>query len=108
MSSGRAPRTECRVAAQAICRGWQEWKVLGVAGSAAKDGNAHVVVRFGSVLIYLEDRDALDGFIVAARDATRLGDQVFGPVEDCFALTEKAARVRFEHGGPAPEPQPTR
>ena len=50
----------CEVSTQALCFGPIETSVFAVAGSAARPGGrAHVGIKFGRVLIYVEDRAAL-------------------------------------------------
>lgn len=90
--------TDCQVIAQAVCAGPILTTVRAVSGQAARPGRSHISVRFGSVLIYLEDRDALDALAQAVKDCERLADDVFGPVQDAF--TEAAARElrAFERG----------
>ena len=70
--------TECRVAAQATVRGEQQFRVLGYTANASPTGRPYIAVRVGRVLIYVEDRAALDCFTQAWRKAERFADKVFG------------------------------
>jgi hypothetical protein len=76
--------TECRVAAQATVRGEQQFRVLGYTANASPTGSPYVAVRVGRILIYVEDRAALDCFAQAWRKAERFADTVFGgPFDSC-------------------------
>jgi hypothetical protein len=48
------------------------------------------------VLLYLEDRDALDALIRAVDKAEELGESVFPPVDDEFVRAEVRARRAFQ------------
>jgi hypothetical protein len=88
----------CRVAAQAVCRGKLDSKVQAVAAPAALNGTAHLAVRVGRTLIYVEDWDALDSFTDAWQRAVELAGKVFPPRHDAFYDAEQRARRRFEKG----------
>ncbi len=77
MSSSRSV-SECRVAAQATARGEQQFRVLGYTAKASPTGKPYIAVRVGRVLLYIEDRAALDCFVQAWKKAERFGDKVFG------------------------------
>ena len=47
----------CTIAIQALCRRALDWRVQGVTGAAARKGQAHIALRYGRVLLYLEDRE---------------------------------------------------
>jgi len=47
------------------------------AGQRPRDG--HIAVRVGRVLVYLEDRDALQAWTTAIGKAADLADTAFGP-----------------------------
>ena len=51
----------------------------GVTGAAARQGAAHIALRYARVLLYLEDRAALDALVAAGEAAYELGEEVFGP-----------------------------
>lgn len=87
---------ECFLAVQVVCRGNLDSKVLAVAAPASKNGTAHVVVRVGRTITYVEDRQALEAFTSAWRRASELGQQVFPAEPDGFAWAEAQARRRFE------------
>ncbi|MGH3099227.1 MAG: hypothetical protein ACRDMV_24855 [Streptosporangiales bacterium] len=88
----------CEVAATARLRGDQNRRVQGVAAVASRTGEAHIALRVGRVLVYLEDREALEALRHAVHSADGLADEVFGPVDDAFARTEAYARREFEKG----------
>jgi hypothetical protein len=52
------------------------------------------------VLLYLEDRAALDALAGAVRAAGGHADAVFGEPQDAFSLTEARARRNYEKGPP--------
>lgn len=87
---------DCRIAIQAICQGRMDAKVLAVSARASKTGQAHLCVRVGRVLVYVEDREALTSFTEAWQDASRLGEELFPPPADLFDLAEARARRDFE------------
>jgi len=67
----------CRVAVQAVLEGMQEVRVQ-AATTAAGPGHGQIAVRVGRLLMYINDRDALDSFLDAWQQAADLGDQAFG------------------------------
>ncbi|HSY15260.1 MAG TPA: hypothetical protein VK816_04670 [Jatrophihabitantaceae bacterium] len=94
------PPARSAVSTQALCSGPIETSVFAVSGSAARPGErAHVGVKFGRVLIYLEDRAALDSLARAVGQAVDLGAAIFSPPKDAFAEVEANARRRFERTG---------
>lgn len=88
----------CEVIASARLRGDQEDRVQGMTSVASRTGEAHIALRVGRVLLYLEDRDALDALRRAVGKAEALADGVYGPVEDEFTRAEARARAAFERG----------
>ena len=90
--------SDCRLAVQASYRGPQGFKVMAVAAQAARNGKAHLAVRVGSVLIYIEDYAALESLIAAWRQASELGKQILPAPADAFDLEEARARRNFEKG----------
>lgn len=90
----------CTVSTQALCCGAVEASVFAVAGSATRPGErAHIGIKFGRVLLYIEDRIALNILAEAVQQATDMADAVFGPLEDAFTDAERRARRRFERSG---------
>jgi hypothetical protein len=83
------PDRACTIAIQALCRGPFDWRVQGVTGAAARQGAEHVALRYGRVLLYLEDRAALDALVAAGEAAYELGEEVFGP--DAAKYLDRAA-----------------
>lgn len=68
----------CRVAVQAVLEGMQEVRVQ-AATPVAGPGHGQIAVRVGRLLIYLNDREALDSFLDAWQQAAWLSDKAFGP-----------------------------
>lgn len=91
-------RWETRIASNALCRGPIDTRVEAVPGQAARFGKAHIVVRFGGLLFYLEDRAALDALSAAVTKANGFAEAVFGPVEDAFTVAERRTNRRYERG----------
>jgi len=52
--------------------------VQGVTGAAARKGQAHIALRYGRVLLYLEDQAALETLVDAVEAAYELREEVFG------------------------------
>jgi hypothetical protein len=92
-------KPDCTIAIQAQCHGALDWRVHGVTGAAARPGREHITLRYGRVLIYVEDRAALAALADAVQAACNLCDRVFGPPEDAFTKAERMSRRRFEHSG---------
>jgi hypothetical protein len=100
ISTRAGGHADCTVSTQALCYGPIETSVFGVAGPAARPGSrAHVGLKFGRILIYLEDRAALESLAHAVAQAVEMASAVFGPADDAFTATEAAARRRFERTG---------
>ena len=70
---------QCRVAAQAVMEGMQDIRVQ-AATPLAGPGHGQIAVRVGRLLAYVNDREALDSFLDAWRQAADLGDKAFGVV----------------------------
>lgn len=56
-------------------------------------------IKFGRLLIYLEDCAALERLARAVGQAVDLREAIFSPPRDAFAKAEIAARRRFERNG---------
>jgi len=69
----------CRVAVQAVLEGMQEVRVQATTASAGP-GHGQIAVRVGRLLMYVNDREALDSFLDAWQQAADLADQAFGVV----------------------------
>lgn len=69
----------CRVAVQAVLEGMQEVRVQ-AATAAAGPGHGQIAIRVGRILIYVNDREALDSFLDAWQQAADLGNNAFGAV----------------------------
>jgi hypothetical protein len=67
-----------RVAAQAIVEGTQDIRVA-AATPLAGPGHGQIAVRVGRLLVYVNEREALDSFVDAWRRAEALADKAFGP-----------------------------
>jgi len=70
---------QCRVAAQAVMEGMQDIRVQ-AATPLAGPGHGQIAVRVGRLLVYVNDREALDSFLDAWRQAADLADKAFGVV----------------------------
>ncbi len=73
------PQPRMQVAIQAIFAGPQEHRVCAMTPQASGRGYGHIAVRVGRVLVYLEDRDALQAWTTAIDKAADLADAAFGP-----------------------------
>ncbi len=82
--AGRGHRTDpeprMSVAAQAIFAGPQDMRVTAMTPEVTGRGYGHVVMRVGRLLIYLEDRDALEAWQAALEQASEFADRAFGLV----------------------------
>ena len=76
--SARINDHQFRVAAQAIVTGIQDIRVE-AATPLAGPGHGQIAVRVGRLLVYVNDRDALDSFLDAWHRAAELADKAFGP-----------------------------
>jgi hypothetical protein len=80
---GRSTRindNQFRVAAQAIVEGMQDVQVE-AASVLAGPGHGQIAVRVGRLLVYLNDREALESFVDAWRRAEALAETAFGPLD---------------------------
>ena len=73
------PQPRMQVATQAIFAGPQEHRVFAMTPQATGRGYGHIAVRVGRILLYLEDRDALQAWTTAIGKAADLADAAFGP-----------------------------
>ncbi len=73
------PQPRMQVATQAIFAGPQEHRVCAMTPQATGRGYGHIAVRVGRVLVYLEDRDALQAWTTAIGKAADLAEAAFGP-----------------------------
>ena len=48
----------------------------------AGPGHGQIAVRVGRLLVYVNDREALESFIDAWRRAEAMADKAFGPLDD--------------------------
>ena len=71
--------TRCRVAAQAVMEGTQDVRVQALTPLAGP-GHGQIAVRVGRVLVYVNDREALNSFLDAWQEAADLADKAFGVV----------------------------
>jgi hypothetical protein len=69
----------CHVAVQAVLEGVQEVRVQAVTPLAGP-GHGQIAIRVGRLLMYINDREALDSFLDAWQQAADLGDKAFGVV----------------------------
>ena len=73
------PEPRMQVATQAIFAGPQDHRVFAMTPQATGRGYGHIAVRVGRVLVYLEDRQALEAWTTALDKAADLADSAFGP-----------------------------
>ena len=73
---------DCQIAVQARLAGDQPVRVQGVTAVASRTGKEHLSILVGRLLLYLEDRAALDALTDAINRANALADGVYGPVHD--------------------------
>ncbi len=73
------PQPRMQVATQAVFAGPQDHRVSAVTAEASGRGYGHLAVRVGRILVYLEDRDALQAWTTAIGKAAGLADAAFGP-----------------------------
>ncbi len=102
----RAPRHtygDCYIAVTARLVGDQPIRVQGVTSIASRTRREHLAVTVGRVLLYLEDRAALDALTMAVRRAGEYADEVFGPVPDAFTQAERRDRARAAKTGRPPQ-----
>jgi hypothetical protein len=78
--STRVNDNQFRVAAQAIVEGMQDIRVE-AATPLAGPGHGQIAVRVGRLLVYVNDRDAMESFVDAWRRAEALADKAFGPLD---------------------------
>jgi hypothetical protein len=95
---------DCQIAVQARLAGDQPVRVQGVTAVASCTGKEHLSVMIGRVLLYLEDRAALDALTDAIQRANALAAGVFGPVDDAFTRAEARERVLIAKTGRLPRP----
>lgn len=75
-----APEPRSTVASQAVMAGPQDLRVTVMTAEATGRGYGVISIRVGRVLIYLEDRAALDDWLAALHEAEAVSDAAFGPV----------------------------
>jgi len=73
------PQPRMQVATQAIFAGPQDHRVSAMTARASGRGYGHIAKRVGRILVYLEDRDALQAWTTAIGKAADLADSAFGP-----------------------------
>ena len=73
------PQPRMQVATQAIFAGPQDHRVSAMTAQASGRGYGHIAVRVGRVLLYLEDRQALEAWTTAIAKAANLAAAAFGP-----------------------------
>ena len=70
---------DCRIAIQAVMTGTQDYRVQGVTPLAGP-GHGQIAVRVGRLLVYVNNREALNSFLEAWQEAADLADKAFGVV----------------------------
>ncbi len=69
----------CRVAAQAVMEGAQDFRVQALTPLAGP-GHGQIAVRVGRVLVYVNTREALNSWLDAWQQASEVADKAFGVV----------------------------
>jgi hypothetical protein len=87
----RAPTN--RMAVQAILTGPQDHQVIAVTGRAARNGTPHIAIRIDRLLVYVEDRAALESCVLAWGQAIELADRLFPPAEPTARYAHLRHRV---------------
>lgn len=75
----REDNYQCRVAAQAVMEGTQDYRVQAMTPLAGP-GHGQIAVRVGKLLIYVNNREALHSLLDAWQEAADLADKAFGVV----------------------------
>jgi hypothetical protein len=83
------PPPESRIAAQVIFAGPQDYRVLAVPSRAARSGRSHVAIRIDRLLVYIEDREALESCVLAWGRAIELAERLFPPTEPTRLVAER-------------------
>jgi hypothetical protein len=102
---------DCQVAVPARLAGDQPVRVQGVTAVASRTGREHLSVTVEQVLLYLEDRaalDALDALVDAVRRAQALADRLFGPADDGFTRAQAPERAAIAKTGGSHTDEPRR
>ncbi len=60
--------------------GWVDHRTTWMTADVTGRGHGVISIRVGRVLVYLEDRQALNVWLDAFREAEDLADAVYGPV----------------------------
>ncbi len=105
------PQPRMQVATQAIFAGPQEHRVIAMTPQATGRGYGHIAVRVGRVLVYLEDRKALEAWTTAIGKADDLADSAFGHLPKSryeVAGSSGMAGVRSKGSGHGPLHAPLR
>ncbi|WP_020578935.1 hypothetical protein [Actinopolymorpha alba] len=89
MPSSEHRTGDMRVAVQAIVSGDQDSRVQAVTADASPTGEPYVSVRVGRVLLYLEDRAALNAFAKAFDRARGYAEAAFGSDDAEFEARER-------------------
>ena len=69
----------CAVAAQANMTGYQSLRVECLTPNFTGRSSGVISIRVGQVLVYLEDREALQSWVAAIQRAIELQDRAYGP-----------------------------
>lgn len=75
----RVAQHQCRVAAQAVMEGTQDFTVQALTPLVGP-GHGQIAVRVGRLLIYVNNREALESILDAWQQAADLADKAFGVV----------------------------
>ena len=67
----------CRIAIQAVLEGMQEVRVQGVTPLTGP-GHGQIAIRRGRILMYINDREAMDSLLDAYQQAAAMADKAYG------------------------------
>jgi len=99
------PQPRMQVATQAIFAGPQDHRVFAMTPEATGRGYGHIAVRVGRILVYLEDRQALEAWTTAIAKGRRPGRRSLrtGPTNrpDPATRRQQVATARAAPGAPS-------
>lgn len=77
--SWQVDNSRCQVAATACLSGWLPVRVEARAPSHGVTVDGIVSIRLANVLLYLENKEALDSVVLAVKRAVEVQSRAFGP-----------------------------
>ena len=73
------PSPKCNLGVQVVMAGLQDTRVIGQNAMHTGKGHGCIALRVGTVLIYLEDRHALNSWMDVLNQAVQMQDECYGP-----------------------------